>query len=161
MLQLRPATPADVPAILDLIRELADFEQLLHEVSADAATLGKHLFGEPARAEVLMAEVAGETAGFALFFHNFSTFLGKPGLSLEDMYVRPPFRGRGYCRFIMRHLARLAVERGCGRLEWWVLDWNEAAIRFYRSLGAVAMQDWTVQRVSGEALFRLAQSRSE
>ena len=161
MLQLRPATPADVPAILDLIRELADFEQLLHEVSADAATLSKHLFGEPARAEVLMAEVAGETAGFALFFHNFSTFLGKPGLYLEDLYVRPPFRGRGYGRFIMRHLARLAVERGCGRLEWWVLDWNEAAIRFYRSLGAVAMQDWTVQRVSGEALFRLAQSRPE
>ncbi len=161
MLQLRPATPADVEMILGLIRELADFEQLLQEVSADAATLDKHLFGEPARAEVLMAEVAGETAGFALFFHNFSTFLGKPGLYLEDLYVRPAFRGRGYGRTIMQHMARLALERGCGRLEWWVLDWNEAAIRFYRSLGAVAMQDWTVQRVSGEALFRLAQDPPE
>jgi GNAT superfamily N-acetyltransferase len=156
MLRLRTATPADTNLILELIRELADFEGLLHEVTADAATLKLHLFGHPARAEVLIAEVAGAPAGFALYFHNFSTFLGKPGLYLEDLYVRPDYRGHGYGLQIMQHLAQLALQQGCGRMEWWVLDWNKAAIAFYRSVGAEAMSDWTVQRVSGQALLRLA-----
>lgn len=161
MLRLRAATPADTELILELIHELADFEKLLHEVTADVATLQRHLFGQPARAEVVIAEVAGATAGFALYFHNFSTFLGKPGLYLEDLYVRPGFRGQGYGRQIMQHLAQLALQRGCGRMEWWVLDWNQAAIAFYRRLGAEAMSDWTVQRVSGEALLRLADTPTE
>lgn len=161
MLRLRAATPADTELILVLIRELADFEELLHEVTADTATLERHLFGQPARAEVVIAEVAGAPAGFALYFHNFSTFLGKPGLYLEDLYVRPGYRGQGYGRQIMQHLAQLALQRGCGRMEWWVLDWNKAAIAFYRRLGAEAMRDWTVQRVSGEALLRLADSPTE
>lgn len=156
-MQLRSATRDDSALILSLIRELAEFEQLLHEVSADPATLAEHLFGAQPRAEVLIAEVAGETAGFALFFHNFSTFLGKPGLYLEDLYIRPAFRGRGYGRIIMQRLAQIAVERGCGRFEWWVLDWNAPAIEFYRSLGAQAMNDWTVQRLSGAALTALAE----
>ncbi len=155
-MQLRSATRDDSALILSLIRELAEFEHLLHEVAADEATLAEHLFGAQPRAEVLIAQVAGETAGFALYFHNFSTFLGKPGLYLEDLYIRPAFRGRGYGRRIMQQLARIAVERGCGRFEWWVLDWNHPAIEFYRSLGAQPMNDWTVQRVSGDALKSLA-----
>lgn len=155
-MQLRSATRDDSALILSLIRELAEFEHLLHEVAADEATLAEHLFGAQPRAEVLIAEENGETAGFALFFHNFSTFLGKPGLYLEDLYIRPAFRGRGYGRSIMQQLARIAVERGCGRFEWWVLDWNRPAIEFYRSLGAQPMNDWTVQRVSGDALKALA-----
>lgn len=155
-MQLRSATRDDSALILSLIRELAEFEHLLHEVAADEATLAEHLFGAQPRAEVLIAQVAGETAGFALYFHNFSTFLGKPGLYLEDLYIRPAYRGRGYGRSIMQRLARIAVERGCGRFEWWVLDWNHPAIEFYRSLGAQPMNDWTVQRVSGDALNALA-----
>ncbi|MBK9654242.1 MAG: GNAT family N-acetyltransferase [Rhodanobacteraceae bacterium] len=155
-MQLRSATRDDSALILSLIRELAEFEHLLHEVAADEATLAEHLFGAQPRAEVLIAQVAGETAGFALYFHNFSTFLGKPGLYLEDLYIRPAYRGRGYGRSIMQRLARIAVERGCGRFEWWVLDWNHPAIEFYRSLGAQPMNDWTVQRVSGDALKSLA-----
>lgn len=155
-MQLRPATRQDTALILTLIRELADFEQLLDEVRADEATLSEHLFGSQPRAEVLIAEADAEIAGFALYFHNFSTFLGKPGLYLEDLYVRPAFRGRGYGRRIMQHLARVALERSCGRFEWWVLDWNAAAIDFYRSLGAEPMSEWTVQRVCGDALVALA-----
>ena len=159
-MQLRSATRDDSALILSLIRELAEFEKLLHEVQATEQTLSEHLFGTQPRAEVLIAEVDGQTAGFALYFHNFSTFLGKPGLYLEDLYIRPAFRGRGYGRRIMQALARIAVDRGCGRFEWWVLDWNHPAVEFYRSLGAEAMSDWTVQRVTGTALLALATDRT-
>lgn len=155
-MHLRPAAIDDCPLILQLIRELADYERLLHEVEATVELLETHLFGPQPRAEALIVEADGEVAGFALFFHNFSTFLGKPGLYLEDLYIRPAFRGRGYGREVMQRLARIALARGCGRFEWWVLDWNSPAIEFYRSLGAQPMSDWTVQRVSGEALAALA-----
>ncbi|HLT43732.1 MAG TPA: GNAT family N-acetyltransferase [Luteimonas sp.] len=153
---LRPARREDVPAILALIRGLAEYEQLSHEVEADEATLAATLFGERPCAEVVIAEADGTAAGFALFFHTYSTFLAKPGLYLEDLFVEPQLRGLGIGRRLMAHLARLAVERGCGRFEWTVLDWNAPAIGFYRSLGAVGMDGWTTQRVSGEALHRLA-----
>ena len=153
---IRPATPADVALILELIRELADYEKLAHEAVADAASLQRDLFGERRYADVLIAEVAGEGAGFALFFHNYSTFLGKPGLYLEDLFVRPRFRGLGLGKRLMQELARIALDRGCGRFEWSVLDWNTPAIEFYRRLGAVGMEEWTVQRLSGEALRALA-----
>ena len=155
-LTLRAATPGDVPLILRFIRELADYERLLHEVEATEERLRETLFGPRAYAEVVIAETQGEPQGFALFFHNYSTFLAKPGIYLEDLYVRPEARGRGIGRRLLAHLARLAKERGCGRLEWWVLDWNEPARRFYRSLGAEAMDEWTVHRVAGDALDRLA-----
>jgi len=146
-----------VPLILALIRELAEYEKLTHEVVADEEALRRNLFGEGRRgAEAVIAEQSGEPAGFALFFHNFSTFLGKPGLYLEDLFVRPQFRGWGVGKALLAHLAALAKERGCGRLEWWVLDWNEPAIGFYRSIGAEAMDEWTVYRVTGEALDELA-----
>jgi GNAT superfamily N-acetyltransferase len=153
---IRAATEADVPLILRFIRELAEYERLAHEVVATEEILRESLFGARRYAEVVIAEEDGEPAGFALFFHNFSTFRGRPGIYLEDLYVRPEMRGRGTGRALLAHLAALAVERGCGRLEWWVLDWNEPAIRFYRSLGAQAMDDWTVFRVAGDALRRLA-----
>ncbi|MEL1263258.1 GNAT family N-acetyltransferase [Pseudoxanthomonas putridarboris] len=155
---LRPATRADVPLILDLIRGLAEYEKLAHEAVATAAQLEQHLFGPRPAAEVVIAEVDGQPAGFALFFVNFSTFMGLPGLYLEDLFVRPEFRGASVGKRLMVHLAQLTVERGYGRFEWSVLDWNEPAIRFYRSLGAVGMDEWTVQRVSGEALRALAAS---
>ncbi|TWT22412.1 GNAT family N-acetyltransferase [Luteimonas marina] len=154
--RLRPARPDDVPTILALIRGLAEYEKLAHEVEADEARLADTLFGERPGAEVVIAEADGEPAGFALFFHNYSTFLARPGLYLEDLFVQPRFRGLGIGRRLMVHLARLAVERGCGRFEWSVLDWNAPAIGFYRSLGAVGMDEWTVQRVTGDALRRLA-----
>jgi GNAT superfamily N-acetyltransferase len=153
---IRPATQADVPLVLRFIRELADFERLLHEVVATEARLRETLFGARPAAEVVIAEEDGEPLGFALFFHNYSTFLAQPGIYLEDLYVRPEARGRGTGRALLAHLARLARERGCGRLEWWVLDWNESAIRFYRSLGAQPMSDWTVFRLTGSDLSRLA-----
>ncbi|GHA78424.1 GNAT family N-acetyltransferase [Cognatilysobacter bugurensis] len=153
---LRFARREDVPQVLAFIRELAQYEQLAHEVIADEATLEGSLFGERPAAEVVLAEVDGEAAGFALFFHNFSTFLGRRGLYLEDLYVSPRFRGHGLGRRLMACLAAIAVERGCGRFEWWVLDWNTPAIDFYRALGAVGMDEWTVQRVSGDALQALA-----
>jgi GNAT superfamily N-acetyltransferase len=156
---IRAATEADVPLILRFIRELAEYERLAHEVVATEEILRRTLFGARRYAEVVIAEEEGEPAGFALFFHNFSTFLGRPGIYLEDLYVRPEMRGRGTGRALLAHLAALAVERGCGRLEWWVLDWNEAAIRFYRSLGAQPMDDWTVFRVAGDSLHRLAAER--
>jgi GNAT superfamily N-acetyltransferase len=153
---LRFARREDVPQVLAFIRELAGYEQLAHEVVADEATLADNLFGDRLGAEVVLAEVDGEAAGFALFFHNFSTFLGRRGLYLEDLYVSPRFRRLGLGRRLMACLAAIAVERGCGRFEWWVLDWNAPAIGFYRTLGAVGMDEWTVQRVSGDALHALA-----
>lgn len=154
--EVRSATVEDVPLILDLIRELAEYEKLSHEVDATEDSLLEWLFGDRPVAEALVAEHGGEAAGFALFFHNFSTFLGKPGIYLEDLYVRPRFRRTGIGKAMLARLARLTKERGCGRLEWSVLDWNEPSIRFYESLGAVAMDDWTVHRVSGKALERLS-----
>ena len=154
-LSIRMAERADVPLVLEYILELARYEQLEDQVVADAETLERELF-DRGGAEVLLAEVAGEPVGFALFFHNFSTFLGRRGVYLEDLYVRPAWRGRGYGRALLARLARIAVERGCGRLEWWCLDWNESSIGFYRSLGAEAMDEWTVYRIAGDTLNELA-----
>lgn len=153
---IRAATEEDVPLILSFIRELAGYERLSHEVSATEDLLRKSLFGERWGAEVLIGCYADEPAGFALFFHNFSTFLGRPGIYLEDLYVKPEFRGKGIGRAMLVYLAGLAKERDCGRLEWSVLDWNEPAIKLYRGIGAVPMDDWTVYRVTGEALDELA-----
>lgn len=154
--RLRPATREDIGQILSFIRELAEYEKLAHEAVADEATLATQLFGDHPAAEVVIAEVDGQPAGFALFFHNFSTFLGQRGLYLEDLFVRPQFRGLGLGRRLMVHLAQLAVERDCGRFEWSVLDWNTPAIDFYRELGASPLDEWTVQRVTGDALKALA-----
>jgi GNAT superfamily N-acetyltransferase len=154
-LLLRPAVPADVPVILRFIRELAEYEKLTHQVVADEAALTATLFGDRPYAEVVLAELSGEPVGFALFFHNYSTFLGLPGLYLEDVYVPPDFRGRGVGGSLLTCLARIAVERGCGRMEWSVLDWNQPAIDFYRSLGAAPMDEWTVYRLTGDALAKL------
>ena len=159
VIAIRPAVPADAGLILAFIRELGEYERLSHEVVADEAGLAAQLFGKRPRAEVLIAEVDGDGAGFALFFHNFSTFVGKPGLYLEDLFVRPAFRGHGLGKRLMVRLARIAIERGCGRFEWSVLDWNTPAIDFYRSLGATGMDEWTVQRVSGDALRALAEQQ--
>ena len=153
---LRAATPADIPLILELIAGLAEYERLAHEAVATPADLERALFGPRPAAEVVIAECDGQAAGFALFFISFSTFLGKPGLYLEDLFVRPELRGRGIGKRLMVHLARLAVERGYGRFEWSVLDWNTSAIDFYRSIGARPMDEWTVQRVDGQALRELA-----
>ena len=155
-LEICPATERDVPLILSLIRQLAEYERLSHEIVATEEILRDSLFGARPAAEVLLGYVGDDPAGFALFFHSFSTFLGRPGIYLEDLYVRPEFRGAGVGRVFLRHLARLAKDRGCGRLEWWVLDWNEPAIKFYEELGAVPMGDWTVYRIAGEALDELA-----
>ena len=155
-LSLRPASIADVALILSFIRDLAEYERLAHEVVATEELLRETLFGARPGAEVVIAELDGAPVGFALFFHNFSTFLGRPGLYLEDLFVRPAARGHGVGRALLARLAAIAVERGCGRFEWAVLDWNEPAIGFYRKLGAVPLDDWTVQRVTGEALRRLA-----
>lgn len=159
--EIRPATEADVAVILDFIRQLAAYEKLEHEVVATEDRLRHWLFGERPAAEVVLLEEsatgeAPEPAAFALFFHNFSTFLGRPGIYLEDLFVHPDHRGKGYGRRLLAHLASLAVERGCGRLEWAVLDWNEPAIGFYRKLGAVAMNGWTVFRLTGAELESLA-----
>jgi len=153
---VRSATRSDVPLILAFIRELAAYERLENDVVATEASLAATLFGPHPSAEVLIAEMDGAPAGFALFFPNYSTFLGRPGLFLEDLFVRPATRGRGVGRALLAHLARIAGERGCGRLEWAVLDWNESAIGFYRKLGATPMDDWTVYRLTGEALEKLA-----
>lgn len=158
---LRPATPADLPLIAAFIRELADYEKLAHEVRFDDTVLATHLFGPRPMAEVVIGEIDGVPQGFALFFHNFSTFEGRPGIYLEDLYVRPPARGSGLGKALLLHLAALAEARGCARLEWSVLDWNEPSIGFYRSLGAKAKDEWTTMRVSGEDLAQLAaQSRA-
>lgn len=154
--RIRAATEEDASLILSFIRELAEYEGLSCEVVATEEALRENLFGERRYAEVLIGEQGGTPAGFALFFHNFSTFLGKPGIYLEDLYVRPEFRGSGIGRELLAGLARLTVERGCGRLEWWVLDWNEPSIGFYKKLGAVPMDDWTVYRLTGRALEEMA-----
>lgn len=153
---IEPAKIGDVPLLLGLIRELAEFERLLDEVVATEARLEHALFGARPCAEVIIGRVAAEPVGFALFLQNFSTFLAQPGLYLEDLYVRPSFRGRGYGEALLRHLARLAVQRGYGRFEWAVLDWNQRAVDFYRKLGARPLDDWTTFRVTGDALARLA-----
>ena len=154
--QIRPATERDAAIILDMITALAEYEKLAHAVRADVRTLRESLFGAHPAAEVIIASVAGEPAGFALFFHNYSTFLAQRGLYLEDLFVKPAHRGRGVGRALLAHLAAIALERNCGRFEWSVLDWNEPAIGFYRKLGAVPLDEWTIFRVSGEALKRLA-----
>jgi GNAT superfamily N-acetyltransferase len=153
---IRPAALADVPLILAFIRELAEYERLTHEVIATEDSLRRTLFGDRPYAECLIASVDGEAAGFALFFHNYSTFLGRPGIYLEDLYVRPDARRRGLGLALLVRLARLALERGCGRLEWAVLDWNEPALAFYRRLGALPMDEWTVHRLAGAPLEVLA-----
>lgn len=158
--RFRAAVRADVPLILTFIRELADYEGMLDEVVADEATLEEWLFDRRA-AEVVFALEEGREVGFALFFHNFSTFLGRSGVYLEDLYVRPEYRGKGYGKALLKRLARIALERGCGRLEWWCLDWNRPSIDFYLSLGAEPMSAWTVYRISGSTLTRLAQEDEE
>jgi GNAT superfamily N-acetyltransferase len=155
-LEIRGATEDDVPLLLSLIKELAEYERLSHEVVATEEMLRGSLFGERGVAEALLGYLGDDPAGFALFFHNFSTFLGRPGIYLEDLYVRPEFRGAGVGRALLVHLAGLARERGCGRLEWSVLDWNEPAIGFYKGIGASPVSGWTVYRVTGEALEELA-----
>ena len=154
---LRPAVPDDVPVIVSLIGGLADYERLTDECHADPAALHAHLFGPRPYAEVLIAEVDAAPAGFALFFHNYSTFLTMPGIYLEDLFVSPPFRGLGVGKSLLSRLAAIAVERGCGRLEWSVLKWNAPAIGFYEKLGAVPMEEWQVYRLTGEPLIALAQ----
>jgi GNAT superfamily N-acetyltransferase len=155
---IRAARASDTRQILAFIRELAAYEKLADEVVATEEGLAATLFGAEPRAEVLIADVDGAPAGFALFFHNYSTFLGKPGIFLEDLFVRPEFRGVGVGRALLTHLAALATDRGCGRLEWAVLDWNVDAIGFYRRIGA--MDDWTTYRLAGEAFTRLAGERT-
>ena len=155
---IRDATQADVPVIAELIRDLADYERLAHAVTFDIAKLRDSLFGPRPYAEVLLAEEGGEVIGFALFFHNFSTFLGQPGIYLEDLFVKPEFRGHGHGRSLLRALAKLAVARDCGRLEWAVLNWNHPAIEFYKSLGAQPMNEWTVYRLTGVSMRALADS---
>ena len=155
-MNIRAATPGDVPLILAFIQELAAYEKLGDKVVATEEGLHRSLFGGRPAAEVLIAEVDGAPAGFALFFHNYSTFLGQSGIYLEDLFVRPAHRHRGIGRALLARLASTALERGCGRLEWAVLDWNEEAIGFYRRLGAVAMEGWTTYRLAGEALVDLA-----
>ena len=157
-LAIRPATPADLPLIAELIRALAEYEKLAHEVRFDETTLAAKLFGPRPFAEVIIGEVDGTAQGFALFFHNFSTFEGRPGVYLEDLFVRPAARGSGLGKALLAELARIAVERDCARLEWSVLDWNEPAIGFYKALGAKPMDEWTVFRVDGEALETLARA---
>jgi GNAT superfamily N-acetyltransferase len=153
---IRPALEADVPVILDFIRALAEYEHLEHEVIATEESLRKTLFGPRPYAEVVFACAAGRPRGFALFFHNYSTFLGKPGIYLEDLFVHPEARGRGIGKQLLRWLAKTSMERGCGRLEWAVLDWNEPSIGFYKSLGAVLKSEWQIFRLTGPALVALA-----
>jgi GNAT superfamily N-acetyltransferase len=156
---IRSAQKSDCRLILEFVRELADYERLSHEVSATVEDFERELFGERPAAEVLLAEEGGEAVGFALFFTNFSTFLGRPGIYLEDLFVRPRFRNRGYGKALLSHLGKLAIERNCGRVEWAVLDWNQPAIDFYQSLGARLMKDWIINRVAGrEAIEKLAQA---
>ncbi|OCR02749.1 GNAT family acetyltransferase [Oscillatoriales cyanobacterium USR001] len=153
---LRSAMRSDVPAIFDLIQALAEYEKLSHTVTGDAITLENHLFGERHYGEVILADLGDKVVGFALFFHNYSTFLTKPGIHLEDLFVLPEYRGQGIGKSLITYLAKLGVERGCGRLEWTVLDWNESAIAFYQGIGADVLPDWRICRVTGENLVSLA-----
>lgn len=155
--EIRPATASDAPVILSFIKKLAVYEKLANEVTVTEEGLRETLFGQRRYAEVIIGYHRGEPAGFALFFHNYSTFLGKPGIYLEDLYVDQKHRGKGFGKALLVHLARLAKERNCGRLEWSVLDWNEPAINFYKALGARPMDDWTVFRLTGEALDKLTE----
>lgn len=152
---IRFAVREDVPLILDFIKRLADYEHLLDEVIATEEILELWIFDKK-KAEVIIAEEDGEPVGFALFFHNFSTFLGRSGIYLEDLFIIPEKRGNGYGKALLQKLAQIAADRGCGRLEWWCLDWNESSISFYKRLGAVAMDDWTVYRIAGERLLAFA-----
>jgi len=153
-MEFRMAERKDTALILSFIKELAAYEEMPDEVVADEKLLEEWIFDKQ-KAEVIFAVEDGKEAGFALFFHNFSTFLGRAGIYLEDLFVRPEYRGRGYGKALMKKLAQIAVERGCGRLEWWCLDWNQPSIDFYRSLGAVPMSDWTTFRITGEILAQL------
>jgi GNAT superfamily N-acetyltransferase len=159
-IEIAPATPADVPMVLALITALAEYEKLRHEVVATEASLHHALFGPKPGAEAVIARADGTAAGFALFFHNFSTFRGKQGLYLEDLFVLPEFRGRSIGKALLQYLAKLALQRDCARFEWAVLDWNRPARDFYESLGAEAKSDWIIHRVSGPALQRLASGKS-
>jgi len=153
---IRPAEKADTPLILRFIKGLADYEKLSHEVTATEDLLQETLFGARQVAEVIIGEYQGDAVAFALFFHNYSTFLGRPGIYLEDLFVKPEMRGHGFGTVLLAYLAKLATERKCGRVEWSVLDWNTPAIGFYQKLGAVATDEWTVHRLTGRALERLA-----
>jgi GNAT superfamily N-acetyltransferase len=158
---IRPALPEDAGTICRLIRGLAEYERLSHEVVLEEGQMREHLFGKRRYAEVLLAEDGDQVVGFALFFHNYSTFLGQPGIYLEDLFVQPEHRGNGHGKALLIALAQLAVERKCGRLEWCVLNWNDPALGFYRSLGAVTMDDWMVHRLTGRALENLAKTNIE
>ena len=155
-LRIRPATIEDVPIILQLIRDLATYERAPNEVTATEAQLREVLFGQKPVAEVVLGFELAAPAGFAVYFHNFSTWLGRPGLYLEDLFVKPEFRDKGYGRALLEHLARIAHERGCGRMEWAVLDWNEPAIQFYDKLGAKPLEEWRIFRLTREGIARLA-----
>ncbi len=157
--EIKPATASDIPLVLSFIKKLAVYEKLEREVTATEEILRETLFGERRYAEVVIGYHRGEPAGFALFFHNYSTFLGKPGIYLEDLFVDERHRGKGFGKALLVYLARLAKERNCGRLEWSVLDWNEPSINFYKSLGARAMDEWNVFRLTGESLDRLASEK--
>jgi GNAT superfamily N-acetyltransferase len=159
-LRIRTAAPGDAPLVVDLIRALAQYEKLAHEAIATPAQLDAALFGTPPKAHALIAEIDGEGIGFALYFFNFSTFLGKAGLYLEDLFVKPHVRGVGAGKALLAELARIAVANDCGRMEWSVLDWNTPSIEFYKALGARPMSDWTTYRLTGDALTRLAQTPS-
>lgn len=152
---LRFAEPADCDVLFQLVKELAEYEKLSHAVTGDAVALKEHLFGSPKYVEAILAEYTGQAVGFALFFHNYSTFLTKPGIYLEDLFVLPEYRQQGIGRELITKVAEIAVERGCGRLEWSVLDWNEPAIAFYRRMGASILDDWRICRVTDEALIKL------
>jgi len=155
-LKIRPATPTDVPVLFELIQALAEYEKLSHLVTGTVDALHDHLFGAKPYVEAILAEYEGQTVGFALFFSNYSTFLTKPGIYIEDLFVRPEFRRQGIGKALLTYMAQLAVERDCGRLEWSVLDWNEPAIAFYQRLGATVLPDWRICRVTGDALPKLA-----
>ena len=159
--EIRPATEGDAPLILDFIKKLAVYEKLAHKVTATDDILRETLFGERRYAEVIIGYNLGEPVGFALFFHNYSTFLGKPGIYLEDLFIDEEHRGKGFGKALLGRLARLTKERNCGRLEWAVLNWNEPSINFYRALGAAPMNDWTVFRLTGEALDKLANEQEK
>ena len=156
MFAIRSASESDVQLILQFIRDLAEYERLAHKVVATEEQLRASLFGSPRFAEVIIGEEDGVAVGFALFFHNYSTFLAQPGVYLEDLFVKPEARGRGYGKALLARLAQLARERGCGRVEWAVLDWNEPSIQFYRAIGAVSLDDWMTMRLTGDALNALA-----
>ncbi len=157
-LSIRPATKTDLPLIATLVRELAEYERLAHQAVATEDDFDRALFSPSPRAYALIVEQDAQPAGFAVYFYNFSTFLGRPGIYVEDVFIRPQFRRIGFGQAIFKYLAKKAVAEGCGRMEWWVLDWNEPAIRFYGELGAMPMDEWTVQRLTGDSLMKFAES---